>query len=160
MDTKQLAHVGAELLVIGGISVYFHLQITQLKRENEALQTDIKNMKEALERQGMALNYLMNGRKPPQTPQVQYQTPPSKEDETEASSSYTNEELDKLLDKENDPVEEAKKELVSACEDLKEEKCAVSSDLKTEEQPPKDNGRRVVRRKIQKASQLPPHKEV
>jgi len=48
MDTKQLIHIGSELVLIAGISFYFNSQIVTLKRTNEALIAEINQIKQVL----------------------------------------------------------------------------------------------------------------
>ena len=76
MDNMTLAHVGGELVLIGGVAFYFHRkttllteQIEVLKQENKKLAEAIIELQENLNQLGMVImNAPIQQRSPLQTP--------------------------------------------------------------------------------------------
>lgn len=59
MDSRLLIHVGSELVLLGGIVVYFNKQISELRRENEDLKGKLQNMGQALTQHSQILTTLI-----------------------------------------------------------------------------------------------------
>lgn len=80
MNNVTLAHIGGELVVIGGVAFYFHRkttlleqQIIQLQKENRELATAIDNLGEQMQQ---LADFVMQGAPPTHRPRSQPQQTP------------------------------------------------------------------------------------
>ena len=79
MNNVTLAHIGGELVVIGGVAFYFHRkttlleqQVMQLQKENRELAAAIDNLGEQMEQ---LAEFVMQGAPPAPRPRQQPQQP-------------------------------------------------------------------------------------
>lgn len=58
-ETKDFVHIGAELVIIGGVSVYFFKQTSALKAQVAELQKELEVLKKVIQGHDQALGAIM-----------------------------------------------------------------------------------------------------
>ena len=109
MDAKTLIHVGAEIIVIGGVSFWFHKRIGDQNAIITKLVDDNKKLHErvdALEQTVHHLIQLLNGQQHVHSPQQHHPSPPPVKPPSQPPVNGENSVQQKKMTK-NDPVSNA-----------------------------------------------------
>lgn len=73
-ETKDYVHIGAELVIIGGISAYFFKRTSDMKSQITSLQTELETLKQVIKAHDQALAGIL-GIKPKENPQAPERQP-------------------------------------------------------------------------------------